>query len=338
MSIRTQFESELNRLRDSYGEEMIYEAASDSRLLALAQSSNPKDKRKLFEQCNNRFFGGEAPFGEPIFAEKFSQQLFNELNDKLTTSNNAAKATKLFNVGGDTTAIGRGEVLLAYLIENCTIGGGSQNIDLSLTDKNGNELGEKCECKEAKKSKEGWLYGWKTAANHRGIIDSAKRDLRALWNALKDIQPEFTGDKSAEISDKMERGEGTQFIKVVKDLHPVEIQVPLTFDIKELHGDLVISKVGGQVIGSLSDKKILSELKILLKHQTRTRIKSYKTIEKELAEAFGNIKEKFVLCHSIGNKHKFGKFYFYDSLPGRVGSMRIAQMTAGTIKVEVKAN
>lgn len=343
MSIRTQFESELNKLKDKFEEdfEIINEAASDKALMALAQSSNPEKKQKLFEQCNKRFFGGKAPFGEPIFAENFNLELFNILNSKLQNdAASAASATKLFNIGGETTGIGRGEVLLAYLIENCIIGGGSQSIDLTLTDKNGNAINDKkCECKEAKKSKDGWLYGWRTAANHRSIIGTAKRDLRAIWNALKDIQPEFTNEKTGpEIADSMDRGEGSAFIKVVKDLHPIEIQIPLTFDIKELHGDLVISKVGGQVIGSLSDKKIQSELKILLKHQTKTRIKSYKTIEKELAEAFGKIKEKFVFCHSIGDKHKFGGFYFYENLPGRVGSMRISAMTAGTIKVEVKAN
>ena len=68
--------------------------------MALAQSSNPEKKRKLFDQINKRFFKGEAPFGEPQFAPTFTEKLINELADKL--SKNQAAATKIHNLGGNS--------------------------------------------------------------------------------------------------------------------------------------------------------------------------------------------------------------------------------------------
>lgn len=336
MSIKTQFEVELNRLRDAYGDEIVNEAASDKGLMALAQSSNPEKKRKLFDQINKRFFKGEAPFGEPQFASAFTEKLINELADKL--SQNQAAATKIHNLGGNITGIGRGEILMAYMISNCTIGGGSQNIDLTLFDEKGSSILDKAECKEAKKSNDGYLYGWRTAANHREYIDIARRDLNALYNALKDVHPSFSiqTPEGADIESKMSRGEGSGFIKVVKDIDPVIIQTPLTFDIKELDGDLIISKVGGQPIGSLSDKGIMRDIKVLLSSQNTTTIKSYRTIENELIQGMGSVKEKFIFVQSIGTNHKFGDMYYFRNLPGRVGSMKLDAFTGGTVKVRIK--
>jgi hypothetical protein len=333
MSIRAQFESELNQLRNKFGDdfEIINEAASDKALMGLAQSSNPKDKRKLFDQINNRFFKGGAPFGEPIYMSTFNSKEINNLEGIVGSGKNA---DTLANIGGKTQGIGRGEIMMAYLIKNCTIGGGSQNYDLTLFDESGNNILDKAEMKQARLNGKGYLYGWRTAANHREFIDIARNDLNFLYDSLKNVMPELA---EAEVQSKMARGEGSQFIKIVRDIDPVVIQTPLTFDIKELDGELIISKVGGKPIGALGDKEILRDIRTLLSGQNTTIIKSYKTIEAELIKGMSSVDEKFVFINTLGKNHKFGEFHFYERLPGKPGQMLIDAFTAGTVKVKIKA-
>lgn len=333
MSIRTQFESELNKLKDKFEEdfEIINEAASDKALMALAQSSNPEKKQKLFEQINNRFFKGEAPFGEPVFISSFNSKEINKISERLGSGKNA---DSLANIGGKTQGIGRGEIMMAYLIKNCTIGGGSQNYDLTLFDESGNSILDKAEMKQARLNGKGYLYGWRTAANHRQFIDQARNDLNFLYDSLKNVMPDLA---EPEVQSKMARGEGSQFIKIVRDIDPVVIQTPLTFDIKELDGELIISKVGGKAIGVLGDKEILRDIRTLLGGQNTTIIKSYKTIEAELIKGMSSVDEKFVFINTIGKNHKYGDIHFYERLPGKPGQMLIDAFTGGTVKVKIKA-
>ena len=333
MSIRAQFESELNQLRNKFGDdfEVINEATSDKALMALAQSSNPKNKTKLFEQINNRFFKGEAPFGEPVFISNFNSKEINKISERIGSGKNI---DALANIGGKTQGIGRGEIMMAYLIKNCTIGGGSQNYDLTLFDESGNNILDKAEMKQARLNGKGYLYGWRTAANHREFIDIARNDLNFLYDSLKNVMPELA---EAEVQSKMARGEGSQFIKIVRDIDPVVIQTPLTFDIKELDGELIISKVGGKPIGVLGDKEILRDIRTLLSGQNTTIIKSYKTIEAELIKGMSSVDEKFVFINTIGTNHKYGDIHFYEKLPGKPGQMLIDAFTAGTVKVKIKA-
>lgn len=328
--IRHNFERAMNNHSSKLNE------ASERDYMVLAQSNKKEEKDQLFNLINQDLFGGQAPF-ERITLKDFNLGSMAKV-EKILKKNPKA-ATVLTNLGGDVTGIGRGEIMLAYIVENLGIGGGAIDIDLTLYNDKGGIL-DQAELKEVKMSRDGFLYGWRTGARHRSIIDTAKNDLEALYQGLKDVLPELDVKTKggAQIQSLVARGEGAAFIKLVKDMDPVVVQAPLSFEIAESpSGELVISKNGGDTIGDLKDAKTLDLIKGILAGQNVQTLKSYKNIEAELVAGFGNIKEKFVFVHTIGNNKKFGGIYYKDQISGKTADTKLDAWSGGTIKVRVKA-
>lgn len=303
--------------------------------MGLAQSSRKEDKDTLYNMINADLFKNKAPF-ERIKLDSFSAANMAKVDSILSKDKTAA--TLLTNLGADVTGIGRGEILMAYVIENCGIGGGSQDIDLTLYNDKGGIL-DQAECKEVKISKDGYLYGWRTGAKHRSVIELAKADLKNLYMGLKDVLPELSTNtpEGKDIQNKVARDEGAKFINIVKDLDPVVVTTPLTFSISmSPEGDLVVSKTGGKPIGNISDAKTLSTIKSILSEQNQTQLKSYTQIEQELVAGFGAIKEKFVFVQTNSSK-KYGGISFKDNISGNVGETLLYAWTGGSIQVKVKA-
>jgi hypothetical protein len=316
--------------------EMALNEASESDYLSIAQSSSNEDRKRLYDLINQDYFGGKEPF-ERIKLDSFSSSNMAKV-DKIL-SRNAGAATTLANIGGNVTGIGRGEIMFAYIIENCGVGGGAVDIDLSLYNDKGGIM-DQAECKEVSMSKDGYLYGWRTGAKHRSVIEQAKADLKALYMGLKDVIPELNTNtaEGKDIQNKVARDEGAKFINIVKDLDPVIVTTPLTFSMSvSPEGQVVVSKTGGEPIGNISDKKTIDSIKSLLSGQNQTSLKSYKQIEEELVAGFGAIKEKFVFLHTIGTKKKYGGIYFKDNISGTVGDTVLSAWTGGSIQVRVKA-
>lgn len=324
--IRVKFEGALNN--------KLYEGAERG-YMSLAQSSRKEDKDALYELINTNLFKGKAPF-ERIRIDSFTAANMAKVDKILSKDKNAA--TALVNLGADVVGIGRGEIMFAYIIENCGIGGGSVDIDLTLYNQSGGIL-DQAECKEVKMSKDGYLYGWRTGAKHRSAIETAKADLKNLYMGLKDILPELSTNTPAgkDIQNKVARDEGALFLNIVRDLDPVIVTTPLTFSMSiSPEGQLIVSKTGGETIGNIADSKTVNAIKSMLSSQNQTQLKSYAQIEQELVAAFGAIKEKFVFVQTNSSK-KYGGIYFKDNISGKVGDTNISSWTGGSIQVKVKA-
>lgn len=254
---------------------------SQREYMGLAQSSKKEDKDKLYNMINIDFFDGEAPYKERLNIKSFNDSDLASVEKLLKTNSKAANI--LVDLGGDVTGIGRGEIMMAYIVENFGIGVGSQDIDLTLY--KGGVL-DQAELKEVKLSKDGFLYGWRTGAKHRGVITNTITDLKNLYLGLKDVLPELNTKTSqgSLIQTNVAKGEGAKFINLIKDLDPVIVKSPLTFDVQESpEGNLIISKVGGDAIGDLNSKSTLDSLKTMLSSQNKIELKSFSTIESELA-------------------------------------------------------
>ena len=331
----------MNHIRHDFERAMMNHAerlneASDREYMILAQSTQKADKDKLYDLINQDKFGGKAPF-KRMTLDKFNVGSMAKVEKELKS--NAAAADVIVQLGGDTTGIGRGEIMLAYIVENLCIGGGSEDIDLSLFNKTGKII-DQAELKECSKTNDGFLKGWRTGAKHRPYVEQAKADLKTLYDGLKDVIPELNINTASgkEIASKVARDEGALFLNFVRDIDPVEVMTPLKFEIEEVPtGELIIKKIGGGPLGALEDKKTIDTIRGILKGQNMITLKSYKNIEAELAKGFGSVKEKFVFIHTIGKKKKFGGIYFKDNLSSSPSDTKLDAWTGGTVKVKVKA-
>lgn len=308
---------------------------NESTYLTLAQSTVSEDKDALFNAINDDLFNGKAPFGNRIELTSFK-----DISKQITQfiSKDKKKADDLFNLKAD--GIGRGEIMLAYIVKNLAIGGGSQNIDLTLFSKNGGVV-EQAELKEVEIDNEGWLKNWRTGVNHRGYIIQAMTDLKALYYGLLDSGlPELdpSTPKGKKIQRSVGNGELSSFKTLARDIDPVEVITPLSFNIqitptKELN----ISTSAGELIGDLSKKETLDKTRNMLSQQNTVILKSIKTIEEELVAGFSSIDEKFVFIEGIkGNPKKLGRIIYMDRLPSDVAKHQIDTITQGNIKVKVK--
>ena len=308
---------------------------SERDYMYLAQSNKKVDKDTLYDVINDDLFNGKPPYKNRLKFKKFSKGDMNKVMKHLKSNQSAANT--LASLGADVTGIGRGEIMLAYIIENCGIGGGSQDIDLTLYNDKGGVL-DQAELKEVQMSKDGWLYGWRTGAKHRPIIQQTLADLKSLYLGLKDVIPELdvSTKQGSEIAALVGRQEYAKFVKLVRDIDPVKVQTPLTFEIEEAPtSELVISKIGGETLGDLTDTKTLNKIKNLLSAQNTQELKSFEQIEIELAAGFGKVNEKFVFVITNSKKQFIGINY-KDTLSGNTSQTQFSAASGGTVKVKVK--
>jgi len=305
-----------------------------STYLSLAQSTNIEDKDELFNTINNDLFGGKAPFGDRLEMKSFSKSSMSKVAKTLSKDKNSAEI--LFNTKVD--GIGRGEIMLAYIVKNLCIGGGSASIDLTIFNKRGGTI-DQAELKEVKIDGSGWMHNWRTGANHRQYINQAIEDLRNLYNGLQghmiELDPSTPAGK--EIKRKVGSGEMTGFLSIIRDIDPAEIIAPLSFDIQISPTEDLTIATNGKLIGDLSKKETLDKIRAMLSAQNIIVLKSFNTIETELAAGFGSVKEKFVFIEGIGKGQKsMGRIIYMDNLPGTTDELIIGEVTQGIIKVKVK--
>ena len=316
-------------------EELITEA-SERKYMYLAQSNKKEDKDALYDLINVSLFKGKAPYDGRLKLNSFNTSDIKKVEKYLKGDQNAADI--LVKLGADVTGIGRGEIMLAYIIENCSIGGGSQDIDLTLyNDKHA--VSDQAELKEAQLSIDGWLYNWRTGAKHRSIIQHTLANLKLLYDGLKDVLPELDistklGSEIAALTGRQEFG---KFVKEVRSIDPVEIHTALAFNIEESPTNkLMISNSSGEILGDLTDAKTLSKIKTILSTGSTLTLKSFNAIEKELVAGFGKVNEKFIFVQTNRRKRFMG-IHYKDAISGSLDQTQFYAATAGTVKVKVKA-
>jgi len=215
----------------------LYEAASISELERLAQTPTLEAKQELFDKINADYFGGKSPFGEPIEIKRIDDSSMQNVWSKM---NKAGKGDIGTLFGIKKVGIGSGEIMMAYLVKNMIIGGGSADVDLNLFDMKAAEKGnfkliDKAELKEASLTKDGYLKDWRTGTKHRGVIANAVNDLRSLYLSIRSsipaIDPTTQEGKAAEKM-AMGRGEWAQVLRAIKDLDPIEVGPKVSFDLE----------------------------------------------------------------------------------------------------------
>ena len=335
--IRGNFQAQLDKA------EKLYEAASIAELERLAQTPTLQAKQDLYDKVNEVYFKGKEPFGGRItidaINESTMQKVYNLLNK------NSAAANLLFEV--KKTGIGGGEIMMAYIVENLIIGGGSADVDLKLFDIKAAEKGnvkliDEAELKEVSLTKDGFLKDWRTGAKHRNVINKALDELKKLYAALVDVVPELnpSTDYGKEAERKARMGEWTQVVNVIKDIEPVVINnAKLNVQLKKSVDGGMSVYYQGELLGDILDSKVIKKLESIAGDSNSVKVKSYNEIESDLAKDFGNIKEKFVFIRTTGStgKKKVGGIYYKGNLPGNSDELKIYHITQNTIKVKVKA-
>lgn len=321
----------------------LNESTSIAKLEILAQSPNLEAKRLLFDTINKEYFGGSAPFGDRIVLDSLDQRAMDKVYSAL--SKNISAANTLFEL--KKTGIGGGEIMMAYLVENLIIGGGSADIDLNLFDykaaQKGNvKLTDSAELKESSMTKDGFLKDWRTGAKHRNVINKALDELKKLYSALihsiPELDPSTPFGKDAQKKALM--GEWTQVVNVIKDIDPVVISnVRLNVVLQKSAEGEIVAMHNGENLGAITDSKTIKKIESLLSTSDNMNLKSYKDIEDQLAVDFGGIQEKFVFITTRGKtgSKKIVSIHYKDNLPGNSNDLKIYHITQNTIKVKVRA-
>ena len=335
MSIKTNFEILLNKIAKR--EDLLLEA-NIGKYQSLGQLNNLKAKQQMFDLINKDYFEGESPFSKRLTLTKIDDSTMQEVFELMKEDIDATN--KLFNL--KRTGIGSGEILMAYLVENLTIGGGSADVDLNLFDpKSGKFLSAGiAELKEVTRTNDGFLKGWRTGARHAAIRAQAIADIRNLYLAVRDsiteLDPTTKAGQAAAIN--AAKGEYTSLLKYFKDLDAIPAAADRDFKLRQGAKGEIIVKFQGNVIGNISDAKTISEINKILSQDVNTNVKTYRQIEEEVAKGFGDIDEKFVFIRTTGKseKKKVQGIYYKEKLPGNTKELKIAEITQNTIKVKVK--
>ena len=259
---------------------------------------------------------------------------------------NKKEANELFNIGRDDNGIGAGEIMLAYIVENIKIGGGSADTDLELYNEKWSPIkppSGKCELKEAQISK-GMLQNWRTGAKHQGINSDYVPELTALYDAvkykIKEINPDGDGkDMAASGGWINEWGTvGGKRFKHIQNLTKEDIQALSSserdFKIgpgEEDNGALVI-KYNDVELGKLSDSKTAEKIKKIL--DTSASVRTFTEIQDDVIAAVGDIDTPFLYIES--KAHKMVAFHYYKRLPSKTSELQIYSITQGKFKYKIK--
>ncbi len=339
MSIRTNFKIALDKYNDFINEDAINEG-NIGYYQTMGQSSKIEDKQKMFDAINKDYFKGKSPFSKRLIlteiTDKTMQQVYTVLNE------NMPKANILFNL--KRTGIGSGEIMMAYIVENLTIGGGSADVDLNLFDSKTGKLisedkGGVAELKEVTLTTDGFLTDWRTGAKHAAIRAQAIADVRALYLEVRDKIPELdpttTSGKLAEKS--AAKGEFSAMQKYFKDILEIPGNVDKDFKLSPGLDNEIIIKYQGTTIGNIQDKKTIDSITNILSQGGDSTVKTWNQIEEEVATGFAAIKESFVFIRTTGKSgaKKIQTFYYKENLPGTTDKLKIAQVTQNTKKVKV---
>lgn len=333
MSIRTQFESELNKLNKLFEKRG---KISNKEALSLAQSTIPQEKQELFDRINNTYFGGKAPFGMRLKLNDLGSGYIEEIKKYL--SKDSGSANVLFRIKVD--GVGKGEIMMAYAVENLAIGGGSSDVDLNLFNENGKII-DTAELKEVTRQTNGRLVGWRTGKKWNSSKSKVWDELRKLYNLLRTSHKDLklgtaSGDK---IGSKMLDGEGSQFVKFAKDITELPPQFKKDFKIElGAEGELNVYTTSEELVGDINtDKgrqKLVSEFKQSI---NKNKVMTYSEIEAMAIKDWASTKEQFVFL--VKDKGEgFNDIVYLKNLknnPNNLGLSSITQAPNG-IKVWVK--
>lgn len=353
---RYDFERALNSAAKTNAEN---EALIIESYIGAASTGSKAAQQNLFNSINKKFKKNRCPWQgveftstrdvkqQPdgrLWISKMDANTFRVVFNYLKL--NIKEANELFNIGRDDNGIGSGEIMLAYIVENIKIGGGSADTDLELFNEKWapiNPPNGKCELKEAQRAK-GMLQNWRTGAKHQGINVNYVPELTDLYNAvkynIKEINPDGEGKELAASGGwTAEWGTvGGKRFKHIQNLTKEDIQALSSserdFKIgpgEEDNGALVI-KFNGEELGKLSDSKTAEKIKKIL--DTSASVRTFTEIQKDVVAAVGDIDTPFLFIES--KNHEMVDFHYYKKLPGKTSELQIYSITQAKFKYKIK--
>lgn len=309
--------------------------------LTLAQQTNATQKQMLYDTINKELFDGEEPWPGRLNLTKFDDSSFNKVFKYL--KKNKQKMNLLFKQ--KIQGIGAGEIMLAYIVENLTVGGGSATVDLNLFN-NSENIFDECELKEAKVTGAGFLEGWQLGANHAKLSIKAIDDFKALYNEVKFKVPAL--DPNTTAGKKLEGGftsgewgtapNGKRF-RHLSAIKEIPIGQDREFKLGPGPNGEITVKYNELLLGNLSDSKTVEKIKSALSAKADAKVKTFDEIHTELIKNMGEIPEKFLFISTkgtSGNK-SIQKFHFRENLPGTTDKLQLHSITLNKCKFRVKA-
>ena len=283
----------------------IWEARSGSSNAVLALASDNDGTDELRKIINKQL---KIRTQIPKISARTPASFVNKYNKLL--SQNKAVFKKIFDLV--PAGVGPGEVLLSYLSNAITIGGGSSNYDVQM----GNN---KIEVKATKIDTNGYAYNFRLGVDSRPALSAAIKDLKDLYNSAKYHIAEIDNEETLA---KIDRGEMTSLKKHLKAFDPAVAteweKLPLSiFKNKEIY-------FNGEKIGSLTERNILKKINELVLTGTK-KIKSFDIIEKELSDKLSSHAMQYFFFN-IDTK----ELYYSPQFPVSV----IDTITGGSIKVK----
>lgn len=336
----------------------------------IATSPSEAAQKSLFDYINRDKFRGVCPWKSVKFKAKagvrqqpdgrlwvssLDKNSFKVIYDYLMK--NSPQANVLLNIGREDNAIGAGEIMMAYIVENMTIGGGSADTDLAIFDEKWEPIKGSsgvCELKESQMNK-GMLANWRTGAKHQGINSSHVPELTRLYDAVKSSIPEIdpNTDEGKKLTEKggwiNEWGTvGGKRFKHIENLTREEINLLSSSDREFKIGPgkdgSVVVKYQEAVLGDINDPKTIDKIKLTL--SSKSSVKTFSETQTEVIKKVGAIPTPFLFIESKGSKdldeetatRKIINFHYYKRLPGNVDDIKIHSITQGKFKYKIKPN
>lgn len=309
--------------------------------LSLAQQSNVQSKQMMYDRINEELFDGTPPYPKRLKLSKFDASSFKTVFSYLKKNKKAMNELFKQKIQG----IGAGEIMLAYIVENLTVGGGSATVDLNLFNDNGTVFDE-CELKEAKLTGAGFLEGWQLGANHAKLSIKTIDDFKALYNEVKFQVPALDPNTASgkELAGGFASGEwgtapdGKRF-KHLSAIKEIPIGQDREFKLGPGPNGEITVKYNEELLGNLSDSKTIDKIKAALATKASSKVKTFDQIHTELIKSMGAIKEKFLFISTTGKSgnKSIQNFYFKKNLPGTTDKLQLHSITLNKCKFRVKA-
>lgn len=331
MSIRTQFESELNKV--DYLFEKRASKISEREALSLAQSTLPQDKQELFDRINATYFKGKAPFGMRLKLSDLGSNSINQIKKYLSKDSDSANILYRLKTDG----IGKGEIMMAYAVENLAIGGGSSEVDLNLFNESG-KIFDTAELKEVTRQNSGRLVGWRTGKKWNDAKSKVWDELRKLYNLLKNSHKDLklgtvSGDK---IGSKMLDGEASKFVAIAKDITELPPQFKKDFKIElAAEGELNVYTPSEELVGDINTDKGRKNLIRQFKQSINSnKVMTYSEIEAMAIKDWASKKEQFVfLIKDKGDG--FNDIVYLKNLKNNPKNMGLSSITQAPNGIKV---
>jgi len=308
----------MSMIREAMGRRVLNEANISTKALKFAEVSGLEATQKLREAVNKAFKWNDFDLPMvPAMEANSVKDVVNKYNTLL--KKDKSKIEKLFNL--EFTGVGRGEVMLAYLFEDISIGGGLQDFDVTFRE----EAIEVKEVRYSKKHHAGTNFRFGTVVGE--YLTASFLELKKLYDVARHYVPHLNTE---DFQAKVARGEMALTDLREFDLssvtHLKELGVIINSDGYVIHGE-------NDILGNMADGNIWGKLEPYFKVDKN--VKTFGQIEKDLAKKISSSSELKGLGYFFFAGQKGGslELFYEKSFPKKI---RISRATGYKVYVDVK--